>query len=251
MSIKKNIGLVSVFTAALVLLSGCTMFGGGENNPSDPNNSNDGDISDILLSDSGKVTERPQWSLLTPLPEGWSFVQDAAGDPNGVLPEQSDFFTVNNGTCSVVGSVEYFSPVDYGKGDVYLSQNYLYGREIPGLTISSSTVKINWENRSIELASGLISGETDNMVFDEDGNMSIDGKKSVNEYVAVRVTDLLVKNPYYVESDSNAKENLPEGVAADEAMVTLFLRYSCENPTDVNEETWNNLISSLKLVNSK
>jgi len=148
----------------------------------------------------------------------------------------------STGACTVTVSTMYQPSHYYGRGDLFLSKDLLYGDSIASSVQPSNERSVGIDFGSGEVEFRAINFEVDNLIFgeDPDAEPTVDGSSTVIE--AVRIFDVLLANG----SGEQANIEQPFGSDPAKGLVGTSITYQCYN-ADVSDADFTNILDALSI----
>jgi len=250
--------IIGVSLTTVVLLTGCTapIVSTPEGTGADPNHINDTDASTILLVDDGTFNSVPKFDTTVTLPDGWTLdpkIGDRFEGENAETPAKSETFAAYSEDlkCSIIGNVQYMDSYNAGRGDLYLSKNYLYQtlESFNAPVANESVITVGYGEKKVQFVTASYDTQIEAPVLNPD-NGELTGETTTipqRGFIAYRVIDLVVDNPYYQASPDSPEGRM--GSDPSKSLPVLTIRYECgSDPTLVNEDVWKQLVASLKIT---
>lgn len=147
----------------------------------------------------------------------------------------------NNETCTFSGQVSHVPSFNAGRGDNYLTHNYLYEltESNDQLATEFDTVKIKTDQGKVEALSTKYSHESSTYNPDTEK----EEKSTRYRAVAVRVLDTLTD----IESFDTEEKGL-YGSDASKGLPIITLSYDCNSEDDYDEKEWKKLVGSVHVA---
>lgn len=162
-----------------------------------------------------------------------------------VSKQSTNSISKNDNTCSFNGQISYLPSYNAGRGDDYLTKNYLYNiSEGNGVTVGEfDSVKVASDQGKIEAFSTAYE-------YQQEQTDPATGKTSTAfkyRSVAVRVID----TPTDIEGLETAAEG-QFGSDPKKGLPVITLSYDCDNEESFDKKEWKKLVSSVSLdLNAK
>lgn len=261
-------------SAVVVSLAGCSSNGnllekieGSDNNP----NHITTDSKVISLLESPGLEKLPLWDTTVKLPEGWVVnpllgATTEAEAADGKVPEKYEEILAFNEiqSCYLRGQVSYSNSFHHGKGDLYLSKDYLYERlESKQQTVKNeSTANIKLDDKELQFVTGQWEFTSEPLPVPEyeepvpEGEDVTFDNTPVKEkhYLAVRALDYLKDNPFPALTEGGA----PFGTDETKGVPMLVLEYACANASgtgasgasadEATDENWKLILENMFLT---
>lgn len=253
-SMKKLIAVVPVI--AVLALVGCTPPSGDRISPEideiagSDNNPNfitvDDSVLDLLSTPDIEV---PHWDTTVTLPVGWELTPGVADEIEGQnlpIPEVFPLFVANTEgfACTIVGSTTYLSGYYAGRGDLYLSKMYAYGRfDLSGIAPDEKLYELTYED---DLKIQFVGGEYTSLLPRPE--LDPETGEPVGEPVEVESRSFLAARALDTVTKSEVPFDSRWGSDPFEVVPVLIVEYTCADIEDVSEADWDAFMSSLRLV---
>jgi len=231
---RKILTLGFGLTIGAVVLTGCT-------------SGQDNSVSNLSFNDPSKLTSAPQWSLSSSdfLDDNWTI---EAGKGEGETPN-TIYATSSDEACSIGYSTTFLSSSKAGRGDEYLTQEYLYDfgeQQAQMAKLESKTVKSESEQDVEMFATSL---QYDSFLSPDQPadleNTDFDDKNAKTDTrVLARVFDTTMDNGTTSETNATSSDIFNSDLTKGEPI--LLVTYSC-NDQEIDEGTWNKVVSNAKV----
>ena len=248
---KRLMFAIAAIIVAGITLTGCSaptpttsdIWGTLQKTKTDPNHIKGLTTSTISLLETPTLTTAPLFKTDIKLPAGWKVdphLADAFDGQNKKVPTYYEAFAAYNSdqSCSVIGAVSFLDISNSGKGDLYLSKNYLYQslQSYNSGAKNESSVLITDNTKKLQFVVGSYDAQAPVFQNDASGASTQNGTSEAKGYIIVRALDTALKNPYINSTGtSGQKTGLP----------IITYTYTCAKPSQVTIKDFNNLANAL------
>lgn len=260
---KKKI-LITILTVAAVglALTGCTanattgssssdVWQTLQNSKTDPNHLKGITSSTISMLTTPTVTTAPLFDTKTKLPTGWKSDPNLADNfqgQNATVPQYYRVYAAYNSdhTCSLLGNVNYLSTTNSGKGDLFLSKNYLYQslQSYQNPKLNEQAVFIKDGKKTLQFVTGYYDAQIPNFVTETNGSSSQKGTIEAKGYFIDRALDAKITNPTYTVGPTPTPGSFTQ-VDPSHGLPVISYTYTCTKPSLVSSKDFNNLMNSI------